>query len=213
MDDMTPAGGKKGLFERVKDILMSPKTEWGVIDGESATVGGIFTSYVVILAAIGPIAGLIGAQVIGISAFGITYKPPMGLSIATAVIGYVMQLVGVYVTALIIDALATTFGGTKNMVQAVKAAAYAATAYWILCIVQIFPLLGWLAWIGMVYGWYLLYLGLPVVMKAGQDKAVGYTVVVIVVEIVIYFLLALIIGMVIATMFGAAMMASPVIIR
>jgi hypothetical protein len=200
-------GGHKGLIERVKDILISPKTEWAVIDAEPATVQGIFTSYVMILAAIGPIASLVGSQVIGIYGF----KPPIAISIASAVLSYVLQLVGVYVTALIIDALAGSFGGTKNSVKAFKVAAYSATAYWVACIIQIVPLLGWVAWIGMLYGWYLLYLGLGTVMKSPQDKAIVYTIVTIVVEIVLYFVFAMIVGMLILSFFGAAMMAAPVV--
>ena len=56
----------------MQNILLRPKEEWGVIDAEPATIGGIYTSYVMILAAIGPICGLIGAQVVGISMFGVT---------------------------------------------------------------------------------------------------------------------------------------------
>jgi hypothetical protein len=208
-----PPGGTKGLIARVKDILLSPKTEWAVIDAEQSTVASIFTSYVLILAAIGPIAGLIGAQVLGVSAFGYTYKPPMSVSVASAVIGYALQLICVYLVALIIDALAATFGGTKNSVAAFKVAAYASTAYWIACIVQIVPLLGWLSWIGAIYGWYLLYLGLMAVMKSPHDKAIGYTVVVIVVEVVLLVVLAIVVGLLILQIFGAAMMAAPTVVR
>lgn len=209
MEDSTPAGGRKGLFERAKDILMSPKTEWGVIDGEASTVSGIFTGYVLILAALGPIASIIGQQVLGVYGF----KPPIEISIASAVLSYVCQLVSVYVTALIIDALATSFGGTKNSLAAFKVAAYSATAYWIASIITIVPLLGWLAWIGALYGWYLLYLGLIAVMKGPQDKAIGYTAVTILVEIVLYFVFAMIIGMLVLSLFGAAMMAAPTAVR
>ena len=45
--------------------------------------------------------------------------------------------------------------------------------------------------IGGLYGLYLLYLGLPRLMRVTEDKAVGYTVVVIVVQIVIYFVFRL----------------------
>lgn len=210
---VTPMGGKKGLFERVKDILISPKTEWGVIDAEPATIGGIYTSYVVILAAIGPVAGLIGQQVIGYSAFGVTYKPPMEWSIGMAVIGYVMGLVSVYVSSLIIDALAPSFGGTKDSVKAFKVAAYSATAAWLAGIFGILPMLAMLAILGL-YSLYLLYLGLPRLMRVPQDKAVGYTVVVILVQIVLYFLVAWLVMMLVVSFFGAAMMgagAAPVV--
>src|ERR1700710_1012970 len=97
------------LISRVQNILLKPKEEWAVIDAEPATIGGIYTSYVVILAAIGPICMLIGQQVVGISYFGVTYKPPIAFSIGQAVITYLLSLVSVYVSALVIDALAPSF--------------------------------------------------------------------------------------------------------
>lgn len=180
-----PPGGPKSIFERARDIILKPKEEWGVIDAEPATVGGIFTSYVLILAAIGPIAMLIGQQVFGWSALGISFKPPIAYSLSLAVVSYVLALVGVYVMALIIDALAPSFGGTKDQVKAFKVAAYSATAGWLAGIFQIVPALSFLGIVGL-YSLYLLWLGLPRLMRVVQDKAVGYVVVVILVQIVIY---------------------------
>ena len=202
----TPPGRSKSLVERAKDIIISPQTEWGVIDAEPATIGGIYTSYVVILAAIGPIAALIGQQVFGYSAFGVSYKPPMGWSIGMAVIGYVMALVSCYVSAFIIDALAPSFGGTKDMVKAFKVAAYSATAAWLAGIFGIVPMLGILAIVGL-YSLYLLYLGLPRLMRVSDDKAVGYTVVVIVVQVVLYVVMAFIVGALVTAFFGAGLLA------
>jgi hypothetical protein len=182
---MPPPGGGKSLIERARDIILKPKEEWGVIDAEPATVGGIFTSYVLILAAIGPIAMLIGQQVFGWSALGISFKPPIAYSLSLAVVSYVLALVGVYVMALIIDALAPSFGGTKDQLKAVKVAAYSATAAWLAGIFQIVPALAFLGIVGL-YSLYLLWLGLPRLMRVAQDKAVGYVVVVIIVQIVVY---------------------------
>lgn len=207
--DPAPAGmpaRSKSLVERAKDILLQPKTEWGVIDAEPATIGGIYTSYVVILAAIGPIAMLIGHQLVGVSVLGVTYKPPIGFSIGTAVVTYIMSLVSVYVSALVIDALAPSFGGTKDMVKAFKVAAYSATAAWLAGIFQIIPMLGILAILGL-YSLYLLYLGLPRLMRVADDKAVGYTLVVIVVQIVLYFVVAMIVAALVASFIGTAAIA------
>ena len=183
-----PPGGNKSLIARVQGILLKPKEEWAVIENEPATVGSIFTSYVVILAAIGPIAGLIGQQVFGI--YG--YKPPMAFSITTAVIGYVMGLVGVYVMSMIIDALAPNFGGTKDPLKAFKVAAYYPTAAWVAGILYIIPMLGMLAFIAGIYSLYTLYLGLPKLMRVPQDKAVGYFVVTLVVAIVVFMVIGFI---------------------
>ena len=204
-------GAPASLVDRVKNILVSPKTEWQRIDAEPATVAGIFTSYVLILAAIGPIAMVIGQQVFGIGGFGFTWKPSIGYSIGTAVFTYLLAIVGVYIASLVIDALAPSFGGTKDPVKALKVAAYSSTAGWVAGIFGIIPMLGWLALIGSLYGLYLLYLGLPRLMRVAEDKAIGYTVVVIVVQIILYFVFAFIVGMLVASFFGAAMMTAPVV--
>ena len=44
------------LVDRVKNILLTPRTEWSAIAGETATVQGLYTGYIMILAAIGPVA-------------------------------------------------------------------------------------------------------------------------------------------------------------
>src|SRR5262245_3465669 len=180
---------RMSLISRVQNIILKPKEEWAVIDAEPATVGGIYTSYVLILAAIGPIAMIIGQQVFGIYGF----KPAMQYTLTMAVIGYVLALVGVYVNALIIAALAPSFGGTKNSVKAFKVAAYSATAAWLAQIFQIIPMLGILAIVGL-YSLYLLYLGLPRLMSVGEDKAIGYTIVVVIAWIIVYALCFWLVG-------------------
>lgn len=173
------------LMDRVKNILFQPKQEWTVIDGEQATVGGLYMGYIVPLAAIGPVAALIGWSVLGMRIpFVGAMRIPIAWGLKMAVIQYVGALVGTFVLALIIDALAPSFGGQKNQIQALKVAAYSATAAWVAGIFAIIPALAILGILGL-YSLYLLFLGLPVLMKAPQDKAVGYTVVVIVVAIVL----------------------------
>lgn len=198
-----PPAGQKNIVARVRDILIKPNEEWGVIDAEPATIGGIFTSYVLILAAIGPIAIVIGQQLIGINYGGVNWKPSITYSVGTAVITYVMSLVVVYVAALIIDALAPSFNGTKDPVKAFKVSAYTATAGWVAAIFNIIPMLGILALLGSLYGLYLLFLGLPRLMRVAQDKAVGYTLVVILIQIVLYVVVAVVVGVLVVNILMA----------
>ena len=173
------------LMERAKNILFQPKQEWPVIDAEQTSVGAIYMGYVVPLAAIGPAASLIGWSVLGMRIpFIGAMKIPIADGLRMALIQYAGALVGTFVLALIIDALAPTFGGQKNQIQALKVAAYSATAAWVAGIFGIIPALAILGLLGL-YSLYLLYLGLPILMKSPQDKAMGYTVVVIVVAIVL----------------------------
>ncbi len=173
------------LIDRVKAILLTPQKEWPVIEAESTSTASLYTGYIMPLAAIGPVAGLIGMSVIG---FGGMIKVPIGIGLEWAVVQYVSTLVGVFIFALVIDALAPQFGGHKSQMQALKLAAYSWTAAWLAGIFMLIPSLGVLGIVGL-YSLYLLFLGVPVMMKAPQDKSLGYTVVVIVVALVIFWVI------------------------
>ncbi len=179
------------LVDRVKNILLSPRAEWQVIDVEPATVGSLYAGYIAPLAAIPAICTAIGMSVFGmpIPFLGGRIRPPITSSITRAVAMYVMSLVGVYLLALIVNALAPTFAGTKNMVQALKVVAYSYTASWVAGVLMLFPALSIIGALAGLYSLYLLFLGLPVLMKSPQDKAIGYTVVVIIVAIVVTWVL------------------------
>lgn len=177
------------LVDRAKGILLSPKNEWAVIDTEPATVGSLYQGYIVPLAAIPAVASFIGWSVLGVSLLGFRYRVPAGSALTGAAVQYVLALVGVFVLALIIDGLAPSFGGQKSQIQALKVAAYSNTAAWVAGIFLIVPALSVLSLIGALYSLYLLYLGLPIVMKAPPDKALGYTAVVVIVAIVLYIVI------------------------
>ncbi|RSW89170.1 YIP1 family protein [Sphingomonas koreensis] len=182
------------LIERIKNILLKPKEEWERIDAEPATVGGLMTGWVVPLAAIGPVAGLIGGLVFGYGGmFGITIRPSVTMAVTGAVISYLLALLCAWLFSKIIDALAPSFGGQKNPVQAMKVAAYSGTAAYLAGVFQIIPALGILGLLGL-YSLYLLYLGLPRLMKAPADKAMGYTIVTVVVAIVLFFVVSVATG-------------------
>ncbi len=188
------------IIERVKAILTTPRTEWPVAAAEPASVGGLYAGYIAIIAALPAIASFIKGSLIGYGGFGITIRTPFTLGIVAMVLGYVLSLVMTYVVALIINALAPTFGGQKNQVEALKTIAYAWTAYWIASIGAIVPWLGWLIGIaGGVYSIYLLYLGLPHTMKCPPDKAAGYTAVSVVIAIVLGWIIGLVVAGVVGT--------------
>jgi hypothetical protein len=200
-----------GIVDRVKNILMTPKTEWAVVAGEATPPAQIVTGYVLPLAAIAAVAGFIGAVVIGtnIPLLGTVRSSVMG-GLVTAILQLVMAVVSVFLMGFIIDALAPTFGAQKNMAQAVKVAAYAYTPVWVLSILAVIPYLGVLiALISVVYAVYLLYLGLPRVMGAAQEKAAGYTALVVVVGIVLGFILGLVVSLATAPFIGVPGSISP----
>lgn len=189
------------LIERVRNILLAPNTEWPVIAAESSTTSQMYTNYILILAAIPALAGFIKGSILG---FGMpfvgTVRLGFGTGITQMLLQYGLALGLVFVMALIIDALAPSFGGQKNQGQALKTAAYTYTAGWVAGIAVVLPWIGWLlATAGSIYGIYLLYLGLPHTMKAQPERSVAYTAVVI----LIGFVLSLVVGTVVAVVSGA----------
>jgi hypothetical protein len=193
------------IVDRVKNICLTPNTEWPVIAAEPASAGSLITGYVIPLAAIGAAAGFIGGSVIGRTLpFIGTYRTSLASGLVFACFTLVMAVVGVFVLSLIINALAPNFGGEKNSTLALKVAVYSYTPAWVAAVLNILPLLGVLAILGGLYGLYLLYLGLPRLMKCPEDKAVGYTAVVVVCAIV----LSIVITAIGATVVGVGMIGA-----
>jgi hypothetical protein len=172
------------LVDRAKNLILTPAAEWDKISSETHTVQGLYTGWIMILAAIPAIASFIGYSIIGIGGFGLSYRVPVVSGIAHAIASYLLSLGSVYVFALVIDALSPNFGGQKDFAQAFKVAAFAPVASWLAGVFGILPALSILSLLGL-YSVYLLYVGLPRLMKTPAEKAMPYTVVVIVVGIVI----------------------------
>jgi hypothetical protein len=165
--------------DRANRLVLQPRGEWPVIDAEMHTVQGLYTQYVMVLAAIPPVSYFIGFSLLGGTLFGVSYRVPIASGIAHAITQYVLTLASVYVLAALIDALASSFGGTKNFVQAFKVAAFAPTAAWLAGIFDVIPALSILGVLGL-YSLYVLFVGLPVLMKVPEDKALPYAAIVVI---------------------------------
>jgi len=177
------------LVDRIKNILISPRTDWPKIAEEAATVQSLYVGYILILAAIAPVALLIRSG---------------GVAIAAALAHYVVALVITYLMALIVDALAPTFGGTKDFTQSLKLVAYSYTAPWVAGVLLLIgaTIGGLIGLLAAIYAWYTFYLGVPALKKCPPEKAVGYTIVVVLCGIVLAIVLG---GVLMSAMFGGAM--------
>ena len=171
-------------FDRIRGILLDPKSEWLKIAAEPATVVSIYTRYVMLLAAIGPVAMLIRYSELGF---------PWALRLAIA--SYVIALVMVFVLAMVVDVLAPSFGGQKDFVAALKLVAYSGTVVYLGGIVH---LIGWLAqvllWIAAVYALYTFFLGAPALRKCSVDKAIPFTLAITIGVLALYFVASLATG-------------------
>ena len=174
------------LKTRATNILSKPAAEWPVIAGESATPMELITGYAAPLAAIPAICGFIGMTIVGVSI------PLMGTvrngavsGLSSAVVAWVLGLVGAYVAAIIIEKLAPTFQSRGDTTQALKLVVFSSTPIWVAGVLQLVPALGVLTILAVLYGIYLFYLGLPPMMHTPADKVIPYMVVAALVMIVI----------------------------
>lgn len=191
------------LIDRARNILLTPKTEWPGIAAEPDTAADLFKRYILILAALPVLAGFVKMSLVGtgIPFIGASFRVGIGLGLVQAAVSYGLSLASIYVLALIIDALAPTFGSEKNFVQALKTAAYSYTASWVAGLAILLPWVGWLvALAGSIYAVYLLFLGLPHTMRTPTDRAGGYTAIVF----LIAFVLSIVIGSIGGAIGGAA---------
>jgi len=164
--------GSSNLISRAINILTKPSIEWRTVDAEATSVGKLIGGYAAILALIAPIAMLIGAFISGVFSYGID----VGQLIKLLLIVYAISLATPVLLGFIIDALTTNLGGTKNSVQAMKLAVYSGTAFWVAAIILILPDLWWLWFVlGVGYGGYLLWVGLPILLRVPADKAPVFT--------------------------------------
>jgi Yip1 domain len=198
------------LMDRVKAICLKPNTEWPVIEAETSSTNDLMVGYAVPLAAIGPIATFIGGVFIGRTLpFIGTFHVPLAKGLMLAGFTYVLSLVGLFILSMIINALAPTFGGQKNSSQALKVAVYSYTPAWVAGVFGLLTSLSWLGIVAGLYGLYLFYLGLPVLMKNPKEKSAAYTIVVVICAIVLGVVVATVGTMVVGTgMIGAGALGS-----
>lgn len=175
---------KIDVVQRAKAMILAPKQEWELIDREQYEVKDLYTNYVMLLAAIPAVAGFIGFSVIGLGGILSTYRIPIPSGIAHMVLDYLFALGMVYVLALVIDGFAPTFGGHKNFLQALKLAVFSSTPMWLAGVFLFLPAFMILTLLGL-YGLWLLWLGLPLLMNVHDEKIAPYFVVIVVMSIVL----------------------------
>jgi hypothetical protein len=185
------------LVDRIKNILLQPKSEWAAIEREPGDVGYLFSNYVAIVAAIPPVCTFIGTTIVGLG----PYRIGIVGGLLRAIIVYLLTLAGVFVVAYVIDFLAGTFGARKNLDNAMRVSAYAPTAAWVASVFNIIPLLGILSVLGL-YSLYLLHTGLVALMRPTPDRALVYTIAVIVCVVIVW----VVIFAIPAVLFGVGMM-------
>lgn len=178
------------MASRARAVLFEPRVTFKEVDSEFTKPGTIWGKYVIPLALLGPVAGAVGRFVFGKRLGGQTPGDPVSLTGALiwGVVAFIIALAAIFILTQIISQLAPGFGGQKNDVQGLKVAAYASTPALIAGVFNIHGLFYIVTIMISLYSLYLLYVGLPILMKVPKDRAMGYTAVVIIAAIVIFLL-------------------------
>jgi hypothetical protein len=171
------------LIERAKNMLVTPKAEWLLIETEIATPQSLLISYVLpmaIIASIGKIlTGLVWAGLF------------TSYFIWAAIFGFISIIVSFYISIYIIDMLAPSFGSERNLNKSAQLVAYSNTPNWIAGLLSFIPIIGWLLVIaGWIYSIYLFYIGLGPLKKTPEDKKVVYMIVAFIIMIAIVFIIS-----------------------
>lgn len=180
------------IVERAKAISLSPAATWPVIEAESHDVKSLFVPYMLILAAIPAVASFIGTSLIGIGGFGFSMRIPIASGLAMMVTTYVLSLAMTFGMGWLISALAPTFGGQSNLISGLKVAVFGSTPMMLAGIFNLLPALSIIGLVVAIYSLYIMYLGLPVLMKNPKEKTVVYMIVVVIASIIAGVLLGMI---------------------
>ncbi len=191
------------IIERAKNILIKPKEEWNVISQENTPAAKLVTSYLLILAIIPAAAQFVRYGLIGYNIPFVGHvSGSLSWGIRQAVVSYIATVGGAFLSAFIIDILATNFASQKNFNKAMELVVFSYTASFVAGIFYLVPGLGFLAMLGGLYGLYLLYIGLKPMMQTPEDKLASYFIVSLLVIIGVAIVLSVILGAILLS--GAA---------
>ncbi len=181
------------IVARAKGLITRPREEWGVIAGEPSDTAGLFKGYVVPVSAVPVVAGFIGAALFAPMFAAVLPRFSLGALLVQSVVSYVLGLAGVWVFGKVVQALAPRFGGTGEEVPAMKLAAYSPTAMWLAGVFALVPALAMLSLLGL-YSLYILYKGAPVVARVPEDKALVFTLALVVCAFALNLLIVLVVA-------------------
>ena len=164
---------------RAKAMLVDPLVEWAAIEQEAGDPAYVLSHYVVLLALIPAVFSFIGVYVIGVvvSGAGVVHASLFD-GLFGAIFGYVMACATVLLLGLVIDLAAPLFGGRRDFDCAFKLAVYSFTPVWLAGIFLLLPGLRFLTLTGF-YGAYLLWLGLPRLMKVPAEKSQSFAILIV----------------------------------
>lgn len=185
------------IISTAKQFILSPKSEWEVVKSDKDTAHQHVMKYVLPLALISAVAIFVGVGLIGHRVLGYRIQSVSG-GLAQAIMSLASILIGVYLSGFVIHKLAPTFDTTVSLDKAVKLVGFSYTAILLAGILNIFPPLAFLTFLGGLYSLYILYIGFKPMTNVSDEKSTSYFIVSLLVIVGVY----VIIGMILAGIIG-----------
>jgi hypothetical protein len=187
------------LAERVKNMLLTPKTEWLAVEKETATLPSLLSGYVIPLA----LLAAAGSILKGLFFAGPYMVYGMRYFVVAAFVSFVSTIIAFYISAYVVDALAPSFSSQKDLGKSAQLVAYSSTPSYLAALLSFIPYIGGLIALGAcIYAIYLNYLGLEPIKKTPEDKKVLYLIVAFIAMVVVYLVLAAVLGSLLLAVFG-----------
>jgi hypothetical protein len=157
------------ILSRAYGLFSKPQEEWEQIRDEDTNIAHILIGYVAPLAAIPPVCDLIGRTLFeGMLAVG------GGDAIVRAIVYWLVSIALVFLMGLLINALAPTFDADQHEISAQKVAAYSLTPSFLSGVFSLWPPLWWVSLVALAAMVFLMYRGLPILMRAPEERALAY---------------------------------------
>ncbi|WP_417518596.1 Yip1 family protein [Marinobacter sp.] len=171
-------------------LLTHPDQQWEAIRKESESVTRLYTGHVLLLALIPALAGFFGTTQVGWQiGDGQITRLSVSSALSLSILFYAAMLAGIFILGKFIDFFAATYDAVDQEPRGVAMAAYTATPMFLIGVIAAYPNI----WVNMLaglvaiaYAVYLLYEGLPILMKIPEDRGFMFATAVLTVGLVMF---------------------------
>lgn len=178
------------ILDRVKNVLFLPKKAWDEIELENQTPASLMVSYLLPLMLIPIIAIFISYGIIGYKVPFLGYVCSYEMAVRQALMTLLSTVIGIFVTAFIIDVLAPSFGAEKNFNNSFKLVIYSYTPSLVGGVFLFYYATAILTGLLGFYGLYILYMGLKPMMKVKEEQHLIYFIISLLATIGVFVVLS-----------------------
>ncbi|MFP3979410.1 MULTISPECIES: Yip1 family protein [Marinobacter] len=171
-------------------LLTHPDQQWKAIRNDSESISQLYLGHVLLLALIPALAGFFGTTQVGWQiGDGQVTRLSVNSALSLSVLFYAAMLAGIFILGKFIDFFAATYDAVDRVPRGVAMAAYTATPMFLIGVIAAYPNI----WVNMLaglvaiaYAVYLLYEGLPILMKIPEDRGFMFATAVLTVGLVMF---------------------------